>query len=359
MSPTFKRLLWVSLILAALVSLAIACGSSSSGSSRKSCTQATQCGEGGRAKWVCAADDHLCYSVDEYCSADSQCIGTCVNHVCTGGKPAADGDTDTETPDGDTAEAESEQDPDDQIVCKEECCSDKDCVTGYSYCELSVHKCQDLIPCDADKQCCQDHTCQADPKYGPDWTCIFYTCVDPTQPCPFECCKQADCAAGYTCVTADGPQQGKCRNDSISCTPNEQKCCEQDPGNPDCNALTDNRKAEAIVVCNAQGNGVSLSSCPKFKNCYPPIKAGDPITCETSGRCGADSDCVCPNACLFDEGDTTGEGVCGLKTGKKDDICYDKACGSTEPKTIAICDEQAGLKCCVDQQTNVGKCGSC
>jgi len=333
------------IITSALMVLVFAnCGSNDGDSNgdRTECAQATDCGEGGRNEWLCR--DGYCYTIAEFCSTDEECVGSCVNHTCTGGKvvdeeePPLDGDDDT---------MEQELEPE-QVPCEYQCCTDLDCGEN-AFCDQTKHECVVKVTCDPEKECCQDYDCESNPLFGDGYICRLNICVDENSPCPYECCENSDCPNGFICLKNEADDTYFCKQNTFACTPGAKVCCMNDPGNPDCNAL-DELKTEAILTCNAAGDNYDLTYCPEFNDCRPD-SAGTNVTCEPNGRCGVTDDCTCPNQCL----DTPNGKKCmlpaQLQEGEK---CAEKACGSDEPVMIGSCD--GGLVCMVDQESGDGTC---
>lgn len=348
--------LWtLALVVAALALVALLSCESSSGSDddsdaqRPTCDQATDCGPEGRSLWVCSPDGR-CYTIFEYCYYDHECVGNCVNYVCEGGKinepdqPIIDGDTDDDTPE-----------TPDQIPCEFECCTNADCDED-AFCDTERNTCQRIIPCEEGKQCCQDYDCWIKPEFGDGFICRFNTCVDPDNPCPFECCETEDCITkygeSYYCILAEGPDQGTCRSGTLSCDPGAEICCFNDTGNPDCNALGYMR-SEAILTCNPEGNDYILTMCPQHHDCFPDRNNAGKVVCEANGRCSTTDDCECPNQCV----ETPNGTRCMIPPVNEGDVCAEDRCGTGEPVLVGYCPE--GFQCCVDGQTGVGTCGNC
>lgn len=277
-----RRLSWmmasVPTALALATLIVAACGSGGSGGDeRKSCKQATDCGEGGRLYFVCATDTQLCYTRYEYCDSDSECLGSCKEHLCTNGKKPV-------TTDGDT-DAESEAD-----TCSDgwACCDDSDCGKG-TRCDASTHTCvADDSSCLY--TCCDDSDCAG---YADLHVCKKHHCVPPTDPCPTACCEDSDCkgAEGETWTCDD---KGTCQKHTITCTPGTTTCCSSVPTDSQCAALG-SLLVEAKRVCNATGDAYMIVSCPEFQSCLD--NGNGTFTCFPNGRCNVDSDCGAGVAC--------------------------------------------------------------
>ncbi len=343
-----KRYAWMTLVVACLLLMAAyACNEDSSSddeSERTACSQASDCGAEGRLKYVCSVEGE-CFTIDEYCYSDEECVGECVNHLCEGGKIDDGSDGDGTGSDGDTPDGDNDQG---QLPCEYECCSDADCASN-NYCDLNTHSCVLIIPCD--EECCQNYDCWNNPEFGADYICRFNNCVLESDPCPTECCEQQDCVdlygSGYIC------DEGTCRLDQISCQPGYLQCCTDDPGNPDCLDL-DELLTEAILTCNDTGDGWNISMCASFNDCISYGDGSQP-DCFPNGRCEQDSDCECPGKC-----EDTAEGKrCKIPTVGPGESCYGDPCGTGALQTGRC---QEGYDCCVDTQTNEGTCeteGSC
>lgn len=332
-SPVIRNLFAVALLtLLALVVLLVACETDDAGEKweRARCTQAVDCGPEGRAGWVCSPEG-ICYTQAEYCLEDAECRGACIENVCENGK-IVDGDG---TEDGDSDETE----PD----CPDtyECCKDADCPMG-SHCNLDVHICVLNNTCTF--QCCQDADCEVHPDFGPGHICRFNACVPHDAPCTTECCEHSDCAPGYVC------ELGTCVEHRVSCNAGDEVCCASQPGVAGCIELGDLAR-EAVLTCNAAGNGYRLSMCPDFHDC---IFVGNGKTdCFPNGRCETDADCPCPQVCQ--------QGTNGLRclppALNPGDTCFGIACeGQTTPASLGQCPE--GSQCCLDDTANPTT-GSC
>lgn len=279
----------------------------------KSCNQARDCGEAGAAEWLC--QNNLCLELAKYCVSPDECVNdVCENNQCTFGKKSTGGDEEieieieTETPIEEEIESE-------QVLCEYECCTNADC--------------------------------------PPEWICsaTSHKCVQPAPECEYECCKDQDCleqyGEGYICIREN--EVYTCKLDVITCSAGYRKCCEDDPGNPDCLALG-TLKSEAILLCNAAGDGWDIEMCTEFNDC---IGNGDgTVECFYNSRCDVTDDCQCPEQCL----DVVPRKTCDLPTVGQDQPCYAVACDSTDPIRVAYCDDGAGLVCCVDQQAGTGTC---
>jgi len=336
-------IVWSVVLTTAFVALMVlSCSKTSSGEDdivpgRPTCNQATDCGPEGRLGWVCSPEGR-CYSIEEYCYDDDECVDKCVDHICEGGKKPIETDGDSPMPDGD-----EDAEPDGQQPCEYQCCTDADCPQGNT-CDTDSHICVLIIPCD--KECCQDHDCEIDPEFGAGFICRFNECVPEDAPCDTECCTQEDCVVkfgeGYIC------ELGNCREDVIHCTPDWKQCCTDDPGNPDCLALGD-ESTEAILTCNETGDGWDLSRCDEYNDC---LSFGDGVTieCFPNGRCAGDENCECPQKCLS----TPNGNRCTVPAAGPDEPCYGDECGTGAAVQFAYCPDQ--YTCCVNTETNEGVC---
>lgn len=318
-----KRLVLACFVGALLTSLALvslsSCGSSGDGTisnGRKSCQQATDCGEGGRLYFVCSPE-HSCYTVKEYCLADSECLGTCKDHLCTEGKKPVvlDGDT----------EVEDEFDGE----CPYDCCSDSDCRQG-STCSPSTHIC--VVSSTCYDECCKDQDCVDNIKFGADYSCVKKHCKRPQDACATACCADSDCKSGEAC-----DEDGVCYTKTVSCKPGYAKCCAADAENVDCKALGV-LASEARLVCNSTGNAWVLDKCAANNDCQD--QGNGTTSCFANGRCAQDSDCGCPMVCLDA---TDGTKHCQLPLAKEGEACMGDPC-STGQAQIARCPQ--GTTCC-------------
>ncbi len=346
------RAKWNILLIIAIC-LAMIAGCSDSGDNnadgdseleRDSCNQATDCGTGGLASWVCSPEG-LCYSVAEYCIKDDECNGACIDHLCENGKfePATDGDNNNNT-DGDQVGG----DPD-QVVCQYQCCTDADCPSN-NFCDTNTHTCVLIVDCD--KECCQDWDCENDPNFGEGYICRLNRCVDENNPCTTECCSQEDCTTlygeGYIC------DAGTCREDIFACQPGWKICCTEDPGNPDCIDLGD-LGGEAILTCNAAGDAYEVSMCDPFNDCLSDGLGG--IECFPNGRCEVSDDCDCPKQCI----DTVSGLRCRVPLVGDGELCAQDLCTETSGSldTVGNCDSSQGLICCIGIDQNDPDNGYC
>ena len=319
MTQLFVRRALAGGFLAALLVLALcACksGDDKVKPEHPSCKQAADCGEGGRLYFVCSPEG-LCYTVKDYCAADSECIGSCKEHVCTEGKKPVvlDGDSETEN------EFDGE--------CPYDCCQDTDCRQGAT-CNPSTHIC--VISSTCYDECCRDQDCVDNIKFGADYGCVKKHCKKPSDPCATACCANADCKAGEACN-----DNGVCYKISVSCTPGYSKCCAADPEASDCKALGA-LSSEAKLVCNSSGNAWVLDKCPANNDCQDGGNGS--VSCFANGRCEMDSDCACPKICLASDDGTS---RCQLTPAKEGDTCMSDLCTTGLIQTVAC---PQGTTCC-------------
>jgi len=202
---------------------------------RLSCDQPQECGEGGRENWVCSPEG-LCYSIEEYCTMDSQCNGACIQHVCENGPLVTDGDG--IITDGDEA------------ACEYDCCNNADCNGSY-ICDLNTH------------------TCIPDTTSG-------------------DCTTDNDCDPGYACIGS------VCTEKIFTCSPGKVICCSSIAEYGPCDDMGDVAK-EAILTCKADGRGYDVSMCPKFETCIDNLN--NTVDCFPNNRCETSSDCDGSKTC--------------------------------------------------------------
>lgn len=315
--------------------LALNCQEESSEQDELECRQEQDCGPGGRAEWKCF--EHKCVSLLKYCE-DIMPDDPICDYVLT------DGDVDVADSEMESADQEHICQP-----CEYQCCHDCDCPEGY-YCDVSMHMCFADLPCEPEKECCSDHDCWVNPDFGEGFKCIRNFCVDPDNPCPYECCTQQDCidkyGAGWVCDIS----LGQCYENVIRCTPGFKQCCGDDPGNPDCLALTVELADEGILTCNSTGDNWELSMCDPFNSCFS-FGSGT-IECIENGRCLTTDDCPCPKQCI----EADNRLICKLPRVGEDEVCIDDRCGG-EPDWVSRCD--VGLVCCLGWNQSFPEYGYC
>lgn len=316
-----RTLIVAGIFLSLLV--AVSCNSSTNGDDeRTSCTQAIDCGDEGLNKYKCyfapGENTGKCFTHEEFCTSDSDCVGSCENNSCTDGKTdgdSSDTDGDLENSDGDS---------DGVVLCEYQCCSNDDC-PNLMVCNMETHTCvqECQYECCSPTDCAEGYVCQAN------------KCV-PDSACEEECCSDSDCLPGQTCSS------NKCVDKLVNCTPGKETCCSMLPGYSKCSdlgVLLD----EAVLTCNQNGNGYDLTQCPEFHDCID--ESNGTTTCFYNGRCEADDDCDCPKECIQDEEELR----CSPKLLEAGDVCYGTPCGD-EKMSYGICPDS--YKCCWDDAVN-------
>lgn len=288
---------------------------------RDTCNQARDCGEGGVAAWKCI--EGLCYSLDEFCYDDSECVEECVDHVCKGGRLDQNGD-------GDAADGDREP----VAPCLYQCCDDSDCPVE-TVCDLVNHIC--VLAENCTKECCSIQDCLDNPSFGEGYICRMNKCVDEDAPCEEECCDSEDCDPGYIC------DLGNCIEDRITCNPGDKLCCDNKPNYAGCAELG-TLSSEAKITCNANGDGYIIEMCPDFQDCLYDGMGG--TECFPNGRCEISDDCDCPETCQDIEGRLT----CVSPSLNAGDICFADICEAGDPIQSGRCPEN--YTCCLDDKIN-------
>jgi len=180
---------------------------------------------------------HICGTVDEQCSIDSDCDGhTYGNKECYARTLQTYGCRDlslpqsvTETPDGyfggdslinDPKEYGTLQKSRCEIISAKsvQCCGDSDCGSN-SFCDIETFTCKASISCSRDSDCGVSEQCDIEKKQIVKPVCESGQCIK-EEVQPVDCCSDNDCANGYYCDS-----DYKCKQSSNPKTACPYECC--------------------------------------------------------------------------------------------------------------------------------------